>query len=278
MPGTVLIGNDVEGLITEILELWGKAYPDPKAVTRIFLARTADVHRRYKAPCTLFVLGQVLEQNVKHFQKLVNDDIFDIQQHTYSHILLKTVLVEENNSVTVVPGGSLEEITKDIRKASSLFKKYLNDDCIGLAGPYGYYRGLSDRPDVLQILQDAGIRFVRMYARNEHDSQPVSFDAQPFWYKPQGFPDILEIPAQDWQDCIYRGRYGWEGIEGFLSHLKSSLDYVAKHDLTWSACFHDFSTIRDDPEMSIICGLIEHARKNHIRIMSCNEYYQETMS
>ncbi len=278
MPGTLLIGYDVEGLIPEIRERWGKAYPDPKAVTRIFLARAADVHRRYKAPCTLFVLGQVLEQNVKHFQKLVNDDIFDIQQHTYSHILLKTVVEEENNSVRVFPGGTLEEVAQEVRKTSSLFKKYLNDDCIGLAGPYGYYRGLSDRLDILQILQDAGIRFVRTYARNEHDSQPVSLDVQPFLYEPQGFPEIEEIPAQDWQDCIYRGQRGWEDIEGFLSHLKSSLDYVARHDLTWSACFHDFSSIRDDPEMSIISGLIEQAQKKHVRIMSHKEYYRETMS
>ena len=71
MAGTLLIGYDVEGLIKEIRELWGKEYPDPKAVTRIFLARAADVHRRYKAPCTLFVLGQVLEENIIHFQELL---------------------------------------------------------------------------------------------------------------------------------------------------------------------------------------------------------------
>lgn len=277
MPGTLLIGYDVEGVIKEIREKWGKAYSDSEAVTRIFLTRGAEVHHRYKAPCTLFVLGQALEQNVKHFQELAGDDMFDIQQHTYSHILFKTV-VEENTTARVFKGGTLQEITQDVRKASSLLRKYLNVDCIGLSGPYGYYRGLSDKPEVLQILQDVGIRFVRTYARNEHDWQPVSFDVQPFWYKPQGFPRILEIPAQDWQDCIYREIHGWENTEGYLSHLRRSLDYVAKHNLSWSICLHDFSSIRDDPEMSIISGLIEHAQKKHVRIMSCKEYYRETMS
>lgn len=276
MSGTLLIGYDVEGLIEESRNKWGKAYSDPEAVTRIFLARATEVHHRYKAPCTLFVLGQVLEKNVRHFQELGDNDMFDIEQHTYSHIRLKTVVQEYNDTVKVFKGGTLQEIAEDVRKTSSLLKKYLNVNCLGLTGPYGYYRGLSDEPEVLQILQDAGIRFVRTYARNERDWQPVSLDVQPFWYKPQGFPEILEISGQDWQDCIYRDVHGWENTGTYLSHLKSSLDYIATHDLTWSPCFHDFSSIRDDPKMSIICGLIEYARKKHVRIISCKEYYQET--
>ena len=76
MPGTLIIGYDVEGLIKEVREGWGKIYSDPEAVTGIFLT-----------------------------------------------------------------------------KASFLLKKYLNVDCIGLSGPYGYYRGLSDRPEILLILK-----------------------------------------------------------------------------------------------------------------------------
>jgi len=280
MSGTLLIGYDVEGLIEG--SRWVRAYSDPESVTQVFLARVEEVHYRYKVPCTLFVLGQVLEKNVGHFQKLNGNSMFDIQQHTYSHIRLKTIVQECNNPGKVFKGGvkvfkadALQDIAKDVRKASSLLKRYLNVNCLGLAGPNGYYRGLSDKPEVLQILQDVGIRFIRTYARNEHDWQPVSLDTQPFWYKPQGFPEILELPAQDWQDCIYREIHGWKNTEGYLSHLKLSLDYVVTHDLTWSVCFHDFASIRDDPKMDIICGLIDYARKKHVRIMSCEEYYQE---
>lgn len=273
--GTLLIGYDVEGIVEDIRQGWGKAYSDAEAVTQIFLTRATEAHHKYQAPCTLFALGRILEQNLEYFQELAGDELFDIQQHTYSHVRLKTVVEEGNNEVRVYEGGTLEKIAEDVGKASSLFRKYLDRDCIGLSGPFGYYRGLSDRLDILQIIHSAGIRFVRTYARNEHGSNPVSLDVQPFWYRPQGFPDLLEIPAQDWQDCIYRELHGWENTEKYISHLCSNLDYIAAQNLVWCICLHDFTSIRDDPKMSIVCRLIEYARKKHIRIMSCKEYYEE---
>ena len=256
----------------------GETFRDPETVTGAFLTAAAELHRKYMAPCTLFVLGQVLEKNVRHFQEIASEDMFDIQQHTYSHTRLKTVVEEHDGSVNVYGSGTLGDIAQDITEASSLLKKCLQVNCIGLSGPYGYHRGLSDKPEVLEILQDAGIGFVRAYTRNEQDWGPVALDVQPFWYKPQGFPKILEIPGQDHQDCHYREIHGWENTEGYLSHLKSSLEYVARHDLTWSVCFHDFSSIRDDPKMTIVSGLIEHARKRHVRIITCKEYYEEKVA
>ncbi len=275
MPGILLIGYDVEGLVEEVRERWGDAYPDPEAVTSAFLRRAADVHHSYGAPCTLFVLGRVLEQNLQHFQQLAGDDIFDIQQHTYSHIRLKTVVEQYDDVTNVYRSGNLFEIEQDIMKASRLLSQYLDASCVGLSAPYGYYRGLSDKPEVLEIIRDAGILYVRAYSRNEHDWGPVALDVQPFAYTAQGFPRILELPGQDWQDCHYREVYGWTNIDRYVSHLQSTLDYVAARNLTWSICLHDFSSIRDDAKMSIVCRMIEHAQRSHIRIMSCTEYYRE---
>ena len=52
--------------------------------------------------------------------------------------------------------------------------------CIGLTGPWCYYRGLRDRLDILQVLWEEGLRFTRADGRNEHDRHPVAIDVQPY--------------------------------------------------------------------------------------------------
>ena len=69
-----------------------------------------------------------------------------------------------------------------MRKTSALLAEHLGVQCIGLTGPWCYYRGLRDRPDILQVLWEEGIRFTRTDGRNERDWHPVSLDLQPYWY------------------------------------------------------------------------------------------------
>jgi peptidoglycan/xylan/chitin deacetylase (PgdA/CDA1 family) len=274
MAGTLLIGYDVEGMIPAVRARWGHHYTDPDGVTREFLSIADEVHSRHEAPCTFFILGEILEKNVEAFQKAARNELFDLQQHTYTHVRLKTVVEQINGEVKVWPGGSAQEIIDDVARASAAMQKHLGVQTDGLCGPFGYYRGLSDRPDLLQILREAGFRFLRTYMRNQHDWGPVPAQVQPFWYEPQGFADMLEITAQGWQDCHYRQINGWQDTEGYLNHLLQSLDHVAENDLTWSLCVHDFSTIREDPQLTIISRLLKNAKRKDVRILSCRQFYE----
>ena len=74
--GTMLIGYDVEAHGAE-------------DVTPRFLDQARALHHRLGVPATLFVVGQTLEQWVSAFQSIAADPLFDLQQHTYSHQLLK---------------------------------------------------------------------------------------------------------------------------------------------------------------------------------------------
>jgi len=261
---TLLIGYDVED-----------QNPDSKA-TEHFLKTASKIHRELNAPCTLFICGRTLENNVDAFKKIKAEygDLFDLQQHTYSHVLLKTVFQENEHGKTMFRGGTLEQIREEVRKPTKLLKEHLDVDCIGLTGPYCYYRGLSDRPDILEIIYEIGIRFTRTYARNERDWQPVSFDVQPYWYDTQGFDDVLECPVQGWQDCILRDEIGWGNHDGYLNELKKNLDYIAKHDLVWGYAQHDWSSIREDLDMSITRGMIEYAQSLGVEIKSYLEFYK----
>jgi len=264
---TLLIGYDVEN-------------QDPQGIaTRHFLKVAPKIHRELDAPCTFFICGRTLEINTEEFRKAKSEyaDVIDLQQHTYSHVLLKTVFQENEHGKAIFRGGTLEQIHDEVKRPIELLKEHLDVDCIGLTGPYCYYRGLSDRPDILEIIHKLGIRFVRTYGRDAHDWQPVPFGVQPYWYDIQGFGDILECPVQGWQDCIMRGEIGWDNRDGYLNELKKNLDYIAEHNLVWGYAQHDWSSIQGDADMSITRGMIEYALSINVEVKSYLEFYREKL-
>ena len=261
--GAMLIGYDVE---------W-RAEGD---VTPRFLEQARSLHDHLGAPATLFVVGQTLERWVPRFQAIAADPLFDIQQHTYSHQLLKTVYIEDGRSVRVMRGVSVEETRAEVRTTSALLAEHLGVQCIGLTGPWCYYRGLRDRPDILKVLWEEGIRFTRTDGRNEHDWHPVSMDLQPYWYDALGFPDVLEIPIHGWHDCVIRDEVlGWENVDGYVDSVRPYIDRAAAEDSVFSLCQHDWSSIRADPQMQGTEALIRYAQNQGLRIMSYRAYYEE---
>lgn len=259
---TLLVGYDVESLEQDIV--------------RIFLKVAAQIHHQLKAPFTIFLVGKTLENNVWEFQAIKDKyrKLIDFQQHTYSHILFKTVVQENEEGIEVFKGAPLSQIKKEVEKTNNLLKKYLDVNCIGICGPYNYYRGLSDRLDILKTLYDLGIRFTRTYGRNEHDWFPVSMNIQPFWYKLQGFSDILEFPIQGWQDVVWREKYGWNKTKEYLQFVKGEIDYIVSHNLTLDLCQHDWSSFRGDPKMEITFQIIEYALSKGVEVMTHLDYYR----
>jgi peptidoglycan/xylan/chitin deacetylase (PgdA/CDA1 family) len=250
---------------------------DPRSdVTRRFLSAALAVHSAHQAPCSLFVVGKTLEANAEALKAAaVRSDIFDIQSHTYSHVLLKTVCQFDGRRTTVFRAGSPERIRREIRLGLQTIRHLLGVEPTGITTPYGYYRGLSDRPDLLGLLHRNGIRFVRSYARDSNDWQPVELDVQPFWYGPQGFPDMLEFPVHGWQDCLWREENGWANTTDFADYQVSLVEEAARADLTLSLAYHDWSAIREDPEMTIIRRILTRARELGVTTMSYTAYYKE---
>jgi len=259
---TLLIGYDVESM--------GK--PE---VVREFLTKAEEVHREH--PCTFFLVGQVIEENARELERLAGNPSFDFQQHTYSHKLLKTVCMERDGEITVYPGMPFAEIEDEVGRTCELLMRHFGKECLGITGPWAYYRGLSDRPDILEVLHRLGIRFTRTWGRDEHDFQPVAFEVQPFRYAPQGFGDMLEVPIHGWQDVYWRDINGWENVEGYAEYLLECLDYAAGRGLVWSHGTHDWSSVRNDPEMSLIRTILSAADRRNVAIKSYSQYYLERM-
>jgi peptidoglycan/xylan/chitin deacetylase (PgdA/CDA1 family) len=259
---TMLIGYDVE-------------WRGEGDVTPRFLEQARSLHNRLDVPATLFVVGQTFERWVPQFQAITGDPLFDIQQHTYSHQLLKTVYIEDGRSVRVVRGVTLEETREEVRKTSALLAQHLGVQCTGLTGPWCYYRGLRDRPDILQVLWEEGIRFTRTDGRNERDWHPVSIDLQPYWYDALDFPDVLEIPIHGWHDCVVRDEVlGWENVDGYVESVRPYIERAAAEDKVFSLCQHDWSSIRADPQMRATETFIGYAQELGLRFMSYRSFYE----
>ena len=246
-PGTFLIGYDVEARNVD--------------VTRPFLRRVLEIHESTGIPATFFLCGRTIELNEEALRPFAHHPLFDLQQHTYNHVLLKSVCIEDpDEGVRFFKGGTLDQIRDEVRRTTALLRDTYGVECRGLTGPYCYYRGLVDRDDILQVLWDEGIRFTRTWGRNEHDWQPVPLDVQPFWYAPQGFPALLEVPIHGWQDISLRKTVGWTNVQGFLDGTFPYMERAAAQGLVFSFCTHDHSSTREDPQMRITEAILRRAK------------------
>ena len=269
----ILIGYDVE-----IRGPWKKAFSRNPVSTALFLEAAKKLHEELSLPCTFFICGATLEENLPIFRALVGHPLIELAQHTYSHILLKTIVIEKEGTTDLHLGASLEQIKEEVNRTQEIFRQELGMECRGLTGPWGYYRGLKDRPDILEILAEAGIKFLRTDARNEKDYQPVPFENQPYFYALQGFPDLLEFPVQGWQDTYLRENCGWDNIVGFIREIKKGVDYIARGDLIWDYCQHDWTSIVNDPQMSIIRELAVYAQERGVKFDQYSSVYEEFIS
>jgi peptidoglycan/xylan/chitin deacetylase (PgdA/CDA1 family) len=275
MTATLLIGYDVEACaIGEGLACLG-AHGLGEAVDRTTTGRALEVirrnHEEHEVPGTLFVCGRTLVHNVEALEPLVGHPLFDIQQHTYSHTLLRDDHWKGGTFLASPPVAIETEITQ----TSRALKRLLGVDCIGLRTPHGYYRGLSDSPEMLDVLQKCGIEFVSSWARNEQGVNPTPMSVQPFWYGDQGFPGILEIPFQGWLDGVWFEEFGIERASDYAGVLREAVDEIVAGDLVYGACFHDWAQLRyRETETRWVAGLMEYAADRGVSTMSYAEYYR----
>jgi peptidoglycan/xylan/chitin deacetylase (PgdA/CDA1 family) len=275
MPGTILLGVDVES-----------ANESSATYARCGL----EFLRQEEIPATWYVTGQTLERYPQAFADADRTGLVDIQSHTYSHILLKTVLIEVPPGLTIhgktdwymQRGGSVEQVDADLARAQKVFEDVLGRRAVGLTGPWGYYRGLGDRPDLLEIVHRHGFRFLRTYARNEKDGQPVPMVWQPFFYRAQGFSDVLELFVHDYQDDFYYTAFNnLPDASSYPEHLRRMAEHVAANDFVWSLCTHDHGCATPEDfarKTGWLCDLVRYAKGLGIRFLTGSQYYAERLA
>ena len=273
MSGTIILGYDVETASESTLG---------------FLAGAQALHRRLGVPWSIYLTGQTVEACGDGIRPYVEDPLLSTGQHTYSHMLLKSIYMTPGDGKPVHgaspnyfrQGGSLAEVGAEIERTQALFAERLGMTPRGLTGPWGYYRGLVDRPDLLDMLQQNGLRWIRTNARDFRDCQPTPFEAQPFFYADHGFPDILELGIQGYQDDFYWERFDDRSHgDTYQDYLHAMLPEVAENDWVWNVCSHDHGTPTaaafDETKGEWLEALIVRAQELGIRFVSPEQLYEE---
>ena len=235
------------------------------------------VHSELEAPATLFTCGRTLLHALEPLHDAEATGLLDVQQHTYSHVVFRDVVftAEGGSGTLTLPESAPVVLREELGITSELVRKYFGHDCVGLRTPFGYYRGLRDRPDLLGVIADAGLRYVTSWGRNEQNGNPSPFDVQPFAYEHEGFPALLEIPFQFWLDAIWFDAHGWGNGAGFRRALEAAVDEVAERDLVFGTCFHDWAVVAADEERTgWIRGALERARERGVETLSYTDYWR----
>jgi peptidoglycan/xylan/chitin deacetylase (PgdA/CDA1 family) len=278
---TLLIGYDTESAAVGegLARFIGPDVPqyryalDPES-TRRGLEILSRVHADLEAPATLFLCGRTILHALEPVERAVATGLFDVQQHTYSHLVFRDVRYSAGGEAeAVIPETPHVALREELAFTSDLIRRYLGRECVGLRTPFGYYRGLRDRPDLLELVAETGHRYVSSWGRNEENGNPTPW-VQPFAYAEEGFPELLEIPFQFWLDGIWFDRNGYYDGAGFRAALEGAIDHVAEHDLVFATAFHDWVAVAADEEgTGWVRGLLTRARARGVEIMSYTDYW-----
>ena len=268
MSSTLVIGYDVERIPGRAPgEKWvGRKVPED--TTSVFLTKIVKIHKELQIPATIFMVGCNIEKHLRELEACLASGMFEIAQHSHEHYPLKTV-AEEAGSRVFLRGLNFDRIEEQIAKPVELLKKHLGVECKGITCPYTYYRGLSDRPDILEIIARHGMVYTRSYGRNSLDYFPLGWDVQPFFYERQGFPDILEFPVQGWIDAQWRHDHGWDLQAEYFAYLQEQVDTYRDKNICWAHLQHDWTSLLCDANLDWTRKFLEYAQGK----FEMNTYY-----
>ncbi len=258
-----LIGYDVES----------------NTMTPDFLKMALPLHRELDCPTTFFIKGQTLVRFQKEIIPLHIEPLFDLQQHTFTHVIFKALTCYERDGeagkVCQAENVPLDVVEGEVGETSDLFEEMGLKRPTGLTTPFAFYRGLLDNPEITDILWRCGIHFVRSWGRNERGYNPLSTDVQPFWYSKNGHnAPILECCLHFWQDCILLDAIGYENQKKFVEIMTKELERCARTKKVFSWCRHDWASIQNDPKMESTHAVLKKARDLGFRFMHYRDFYE----
>ena len=247
------------------------------------LGAVVAVHRRRGARATFCIVGRLLELAPERYRALLSDDLFEVQNHSYSHIAVKQVVG--------APPVDLEQVEDEVTRTNALIADALGVEPIGFRTPGGFTNGLQGQREVLGILQRAGMKWVSSDARGPAETVPAGF-RQPYWYADDGFPDLLEIPGHTWHENVLKGYnpvtalwppilpYGFPNRppqtpeEEAAVHRQGMEHAVEKGLLYFSPPMHPWSLYRFNAEAKTVDLVLQDAERLGMPTATASEVYR----
>jgi peptidoglycan/xylan/chitin deacetylase (PgdA/CDA1 family) len=237
--------------------------------------KIVEVHKRFQIPATFFIVGKLLEENSSAYRTLLDDPLFEIASHTYSHKMLR-----ENPFCG--QAVSPEEKRKEIFEGKKIIENVFERPCIGVRPGCGFENALKGTPEVLSLIKEAGFKYVSSLLWGPDYSLPALL-IQPFSYKADGYADIWELPAHGWHENLLKNnnkmgpkritlwppempeaipsKYISNPQEEFAINRVFLEKAVSTHKTFVSLIWHPWSLYSFDPEMKMLELTFTHVRK-----------------
>jgi peptidoglycan/xylan/chitin deacetylase (PgdA/CDA1 family) len=145
---------------------------NPKCLAGV--RKIVAVHKRYSMPATFYITGKTLEGDAAEYRELLDDPLFEVATHTYSH---KVLIDHPFCGKSENPDGVREQVLRGTDCVESVFKR----KCVGIRPGCSFEFGLRKAPGVLALVKEAGLKYVSSMAWGRDYSLPAPLN-QSFRY------------------------------------------------------------------------------------------------
>jgi len=183
--------------VTNYIAAYDTEQPECLAACR----KIVEVHRRHEMPATFFIVGKVLEADAAAYRRLLDDPLFEIASHSWSHGMLL-------EHPFCGPGLPLGAVAEELTRGRDAVEKVFERPCVGLRPACCFDEGLRGAAEVLELVHAAGFQYVSSLAWGPDYTMPALL-RRPFTYAHDGFPDLWELPAHGWQDNLLKDNNRW---------------------------------------------------------------------
>lgn len=224
-----------------------------------------------------FCVGRVLEHPSVEWLKEIAAAGHAVGNHTYDHVNVKATKPEETQfrfqrAPWLVEGLTAREIIdRNIRVTTKALKARAGIEANGFRTPGGFNNGLTDKPDVQQMLLDQGFTWVsskypaHLYGKVGESPTADIFesivkaqtDAQPFVY-PSG---LIEVPMSPISDVGAFRSTRWS-LDAYLKAIRLAVGWAIENRAVFDLLVHPSCLVVEDPDFRIvrlICELVRAA-------------------
>ncbi len=159
------------------------------------LEMIVDVHKKHNVPATFFIVSNILNESNKHIvRNLLNDPLFEIASHSYSH---RVVL---DHPIC----GKAQDAKREIVDSKKILEDIFGKELLGFRTPCGYPDGLRNEGQLLDLIDNAGYKYISTQLWGPGFSLPADI-IESFSYKTEGYDHIWEIPGHGWHENVLKG-------------------------------------------------------------------------
>ena len=177
------------------------AYDTESAECLSACRKIVQIHRKFEIPGTFFITGKTLEANPNEYRDLLDDPLFEVASHTYSHQMLR-------DHPLCGPSAPADQRRNEIILGKAAVERVFERPCVGLRPGCGFEDGFKKASDVLQCLMEAGLQYVSSILWGRDYSLPAPLN-QPFTYADDGFPTLWELPGHGWHENLLKNHNCW---------------------------------------------------------------------